>query len=105
MNAEAVPQPAVPASRCRAGGPKPALGRGLQDGRFKGHKTTLVADVDCTAGGEPLCTAFNGRTYVVGFSSGLVAAVGHHKWENHRPGAVGVVSAVNSTTTSRARPY
>ena len=49
------------------------------------------------AGGEPLCTAFNGRTYVVGFSSGLVAAVGHHKWENHRPGAVGVVSAVNST--------
>jgi hypothetical protein len=22
---------------------------------FKGHKTTLVADVDCTAGGEPLC--------------------------------------------------
>ena len=49
------------------------------------------------AGGEPLCSAFNGRTYVVGFSGGLVAAVGHHKWENHRPGAVGVVSAVNST--------
>jgi predicted nuclease with TOPRIM domain len=22
---------------------------------FKGHKTTLVADVDCTAQGEPLC--------------------------------------------------
>ena len=30
---------------------------------FDGHATTLVADVDCTAGGKPLCDKVGVRGY------------------------------------------
>ena len=38
---------------------------------FDGHATTLVADVDCTAGGKPLCDKAGVRGYA-GQAFGLV---------------------------------